>query len=142
MEEEPVAWKSHMGIHLSSSGRTLRSSAKGWGRTGAMSDALLTRGGSVEGFLATITQPNTPLFIGFSALSGTLNSAGRAHQDDLEFSLRLAADGTFSYQSRAKLLQVREADPETPSPRARRCSSPAPPQLPASPVLPCAQHGG
>ena len=44
---------------------TYNTKAKGWGRSGALSDALLTRQGTLEGFLAVLSNPNTSLFIGW-----------------------------------------------------------------------------
>ena len=101
-EEDLVAWKSHVGVRMSADRRMLRSTAKGWGSAGAVSDGLITRTSDVEGFLAVIPQPNTTLFIGLTNMQGSLYDTSRAHQEDLEFALRLAADGTLSYQSRER----------------------------------------
>ena len=101
-----VTWKSTLGVHKASSSGTLKATSKGWGRSGAITDAVLTRHGTVEGFLAVLPNPNTSLFIGFSTMtSGSLTDKGRAHQEDLAFALRLAADGTLSYASAAKMQQ-------------------------------------
>lgn len=100
---EAVVWKSYIGVHPSSN--KVKSAAKGWGRSGALTEPLITRHGSIDGFLATIASANTSLFIGFTSIKDSLQSSGRVHQDDLDFSIRISADGTISYQSRAKLMQ-------------------------------------
>ena len=99
-----VAWKSHIGLTKSGDG-VLRATAKGWGRSGAITEAVITRSSAEEGFLIALPQPNVSLFIGVSNLSGSLYDSGRAHQEDLEFSLRVSSDGTLSYSSRARLMQ-------------------------------------
>ena len=38
---ELIAWKSHLGVSISADKRLLRSSAKGWGRSGALSELRL-----------------------------------------------------------------------------------------------------
>lgn len=89
-------------MRLSSDRRQLRSTAKGWGCSGALSDPLITRTSDVHGFVAVLPQPNTTLFIGLTTLTGSLYDKARAHQEDLDFALRLAADGTLSYTSRER----------------------------------------
>ena len=69
-EADLVTWRSHVGVKVSADRRILRSTSKeGWGSAGAVSDAFLTRTSDVDGFLAVIPQPNTPLFIGASVES-------------------------------------------------------------------------
>jgi hypothetical protein len=109
MDGEPIAWKSHLGVSLSANRRLLKANAKGWGRSGALSDALITRQGQIDGFLAEVPNPNTPLFIGFSTLTASLVDKGRAHQDDLAFALRLTANGTLSFASAARQQQLYHA---------------------------------
>ena len=104
MSSDLVAWKSHIGLTKSGDG-VLRATAKGWGRSGAITEAVITRSSAEEGFLIALPQPNVSLFIGVSNLSGSLYDSGRAHQEDLEFSLRVSSDGTLSYSSRARLMQ-------------------------------------
>ena len=104
MSSALVAWKSHIGLTKSGDG-VLRATAKGWGRSGAITEAVITRSSAEEGFLIALPQPNVSLFIGVSNLSGSLYDSGRAHQEDLEFSLRVSSDGTLSYSSRARLMQ-------------------------------------
>ena len=104
-----IAWKSHVGISISAEKKCLKATANGWGRSGALSDALLTRQGDVEGFLAELPNTGIPLFIGFSTKPGSLYDKGRAHQEELDFSVRLSADGTLSYQSAAKMQQFYHA---------------------------------
>ena len=96
---ELIAWKSHLGVSISADKRLLRSSAKGWGRSGALSEPLLTRQGAVEGFVTTLPQASPTLFIGISNLSGSLRDKGRAHQEDMEHGLRVSSDGLLSYHS-------------------------------------------
>ena len=103
--EELCAWKSHIGVSLSSDRKIVRATATGWGRSGALTDALLTRTGNLEGFLATLPQNTASLFIGFSNLSGSLYDHSRAHQEDLDFSIRTASSGELSYQSKARMMQ-------------------------------------
>lgn len=99
------AWKSHIGVALSSDRRIVRATATGWGRSGALTDALLTRTGSTIGFLAALPQNTASLFIGFSNLSGSLYDHSRAHQEDLDFSIRTSSSGELSYQSKARMMQ-------------------------------------
>ena len=103
--EELCAWKSHIGVSLSSDHKIVRATATGWGRSGALTDALLTRTGNLEGFLATLPQNTASLFIGFSNLSGSLYDHSRAHQEDLDFSIRTSSSGELSYQSKARMMQ-------------------------------------
>ena len=107
--EDLVAWKSSVGVQVSSDKRTVRSTAKGWGRSGAITEALITRSSDVEGFLATLPQSNTTLFIGLTNLEKSLYDTSRAHQEDLEFALRISADGTLSYFSRERATAVYHA---------------------------------
>ena len=105
--EEPsemCAWKSHIGVALSSDRRIVRATATGWGRSGALTDALLTRTGSTIGFLAALPQNTASLFIGFSNLSGSLYDHSRAHQEDLDFSIRTSSSGELSYQSKVRRM--------------------------------------
>ena len=106
---ELVQWKSHIGVKLSSDRRLLRATAKGWGHSGALSDALLTRDGDVEGFVVTLPNAAVSLFIGVTNMATSLYAASRAHQEDLEHSLRVSSDGSLSYQSKARLLQYQYA---------------------------------
>merc|ERR1719217_237240 len=76
---EMCSWKSHIGVALSSDRKLVRATATGWGRSGALTDALVTRTGSTIGFLATLPQNAASLFIGFSNLSGSLYDHSRAH---------------------------------------------------------------
>ena len=99
------AWKSHIGVALSSDRKIVRATATGWGRSGALTDALLTRTGSTIGFLAALPQNTASLFIGFSNLSGSLYDHSRAHQEDLDFSMRTSSSGELSYQSKARMMQ-------------------------------------
>ncbi|KOO32468.1 hypothetical protein Ctob_013145 [Chrysochromulina tobinii] len=108
-DDTVVQWKSYMGVTLSADKRFIKAIAKGWGRSGALSDAAVTRQGTLEGFTAVLINPRTSLFIGFSTIPGSLHDKGQAHQDDLDFSLRLSADGTLSYQSAQKLQQYYHA---------------------------------
>ena len=103
--DELVQWKSHIGLSLSSDRKILRATAKGWGRSGALTDALLTRTGTLEGFLATLPQNTASIFIGFTNLSGSLYDQSRAHQEDLDFSIRISSAGELSYQSKARMMQ-------------------------------------
>ena len=107
--EDVVAWKSSVGVHISSDKRIVRSTAKGWGRSGALTEAEITRSSDIEGFLAVVPQANTTLFIGLTNLQGSLYDTSRAHQEDLEFALRLSADGTLSYFSRERATAVYHA---------------------------------
>ena len=75
-----VAWKSHIGLTKSGDG-VLRATAKGWGRSGAITEAVITRSSAEEGFLIALPQPNVSLFMGVSNLSGSLYDSGRAHQE-------------------------------------------------------------
>jgi hypothetical protein len=106
--EDFVAWKSHMGVQVASS-RVVRATAKGWGRSGTLSDALVTRHGEIEGFTAAIPSSPSSLFIGFTTLQSTLHIATRAHQDDLNFALRISADGSISYHSTQRAKQFYHA---------------------------------
>ena len=99
------SWKSHIGVALSSDRKLVRATATGWGRSGALTDALVTRTGSTIGFLATLPQNAASLFIGFSNLSGSLYDHSRAHQEDLEFSIRTSSSGELAYQSKARMMQ-------------------------------------
>ena len=108
-EDDSVAWKSHVGVNISADKRLLKATATGWGRSGALSEALITRHGVVEGFLAVLPAANASLFIGFSTMTGSLYDKGKAHQDDLDFAIRLSADGKLSYQSAAKMQQFYHA---------------------------------
>ena len=99
------AWKSHIGVALSSDRKIVRATATGWGHSGALTDALLTRTGSTIGFLAALPQNTASLFIGFSNLSGSLYDHSRAHQEDLDFSIRTSSSGELSYQSKARMMQ-------------------------------------
>ena len=108
-DDTVVQWKSYMGVTLSADKRFIKAIAKGWGRSGALSDAAVTRQGTLEGFTAVLINPRTSLFIGFSTIPGSLHDKGQAHQDGLDFSLRLSADGTLSYQSAQKLQQYYHA---------------------------------
>ena len=103
--EEHVTWKSHIGLAISTDRRTLRATAKGWGRSGALTDALLTRQGTLEGFLTALPQPNASLFIGLTNLSGSLYDHSRAHQEDLDFALRVSSSGELSYTSKSRMMQ-------------------------------------
>lgn len=103
--EELLQWKSHIGLSLSSDRRILKATAKGWGRSGALTDPVLTRTGTLEGFLAALPQNTASLFIGFSNLSGSLYDHSRAHQEDLDFSIRVSSAGELSYQSKARMMQ-------------------------------------
>jgi hypothetical protein len=105
--EDYVAWKSHIGVQITSS-RVIRATSKGWGRSGTLSDALVTRHGDVEGFTAAIPTASS-LFIGFTTLQATLYAASRAHQDDLDFALRVSADGSISYHSKQRAKQFYHA---------------------------------
>ena len=99
------SWKSHIGVALSSDRKLVRATATGWGRSGALTDALVTRTGSTIGFLAALPQNCASLFIGFSNLSGSLYDHSRAHQEDLEFSIRTSSSGELAYQSKARMMQ-------------------------------------
>ena len=103
-------WRSTLSVQKNFQTGVLKSKSKGWGSAGAISEPILTRHGNNEGFLAVLPNLGSSLFIGFSTMaSNSLTDKGRAHQEDLEFSLRLAADGTLSYQSAAKLQQFYHA---------------------------------
>ena len=105
-----VFWRSTLSVQKNNQTGVLKSKSKGWGSAGAISEPILTRHGNNEGFLAVLPNLGSSLFIGFSTMaSNSLTDKGRAHQEDLEFSLRLAADGTLSYQSAAKLQQFYHA---------------------------------
>lgn len=106
--EDFVAWKSHIGVQVASS-RVVRATSKGWGRSGTLSDALVTRHGEIEGFTAAIPASASSLFIGFTTLQATLYAASRAHQDDLDFALRVSADGSISYHSKQRAKQFYHA---------------------------------
>lgn len=103
-----VAWKSQLGVQASQA-RVLRASARGWGRSGALSEALVTRHGDVEGFYAPLPAPPSSLFIGFSTMASSLHAAARAHQDDLDFAIRISADGSLSYHSKQRAKQYYHA---------------------------------
>ena len=108
-ETVPFAWKSQLGVKRSTDGRVITATAKGWGRSGALSDGLITRTGEVEGFLAVLPQVSTSLYIGFSNLSTTLYESSRAHQEDLEFAIKVTVDGTISYQTRERMQEMYHA---------------------------------
>ena len=104
LRHDLVAWKSHIGPPSRATACSARR-PRSWGRSGAITEAVITRSSAEEGFLIALPQPNVSLFIGVSNLSGSLYDSGRAHQEDLEFSLRVSSDGTLSYSSRARLMQ-------------------------------------
>ena len=100
--EEHVTWKSHIGLAISTDRRTLRATAKGWGRSGALTDALLTRQGTLEGFLTALPHPNASLFIGLTNLSGSLYDHSRAHQEDLDFALKMVEEAAMQKRARER----------------------------------------
>ena len=109
VKEDFVAWKSTMAVGVAPT-RVVTAKGTGWGRSGALSDPLVTRQGALEGFTVSLRNDKVPsLFIGFTTLQSTLLAAGRAHQDDLDFGIRVSSDGVISYHSKRLAQQYYHA---------------------------------